>query len=116
MKLDELTIGEAKQLAAMFGAVQSAPASDDPNDVRIVILQRGWVMVGRYSRAGTQCHLRDAAVVRVWGTTRGLGEIASGGPTSTTKLDPVPPVEFHELTVVAAIRCNPEKWGVLSAR
>ena len=49
--------------------------------IKIVILQRGWVMVGNLERTGSDCVLKNAAVVRVWGTKRGLGEIAQAGPT-----------------------------------
>lgn len=80
-------------------------------DVRIVILQRGWVMVGRYSRKGSQCFLDAASVIRVWGTTRGLGELATSGPLPGTKLDPCNgQVEFHELTAVATLACKVEAW------
>jgi len=80
-----------------------------PPDIRIVILQRGWVMVGKFSKRGTQCFLDNGSVIRVWGTTKGLGEIAAG-PTAQTQLDPVPQVEFHELTVIATLKCDPVKW------
>lgn len=81
-------------------------------DVKIVILQRGWVMVGRFQRDGDNCMLRDAAVVRVWGTTKGLPEIANDGPTGKTVLDRCDgPVEFHILTVVAMIGCREHKWA-----
>ncbi len=80
-------------------------------DVRIVILQRGWVMVGEFSQDGSKCTLEDASVIRVWGTTKGLGELVEG-PTSSTKLDWAGHVEFHELTVVATIRANPAKWDL----
>ena len=80
-------------------------------DLKIVILQRGWVMVGRFERFENDCKLHNASVIRVWGTTGGLGEIASNGPTSSTKLDPCNGlVEFDYLTVVAMISCNEEKW------
>lgn len=79
-------------------------------DVRIAVLQRGWVMVGEYSKDGSRCFLRNASVIRYWGTTSGLGEIALGGPTDKTKLDWCGEVEFHELTAVALIRCAAEKW------
>ena len=82
----------------------------EKEDVRIVILQRGWVMVGNYSKDGEQCFLRNASVLRWWGTTRGLGEIAVGGPTAKTKLDPCGEVEFHVLTTIAIMRCDAEKW------
>jgi hypothetical protein len=85
-------------------------------DIRIVILQRGWVAVGRYSQRGDECRLDGASIVRVWGTTRGLPEIAAEGPTANTVLDPSPPLRFHPLTVIATIDCDAVKWGPLCAR
>jgi len=79
-------------------------------EIKIVILQRGWVMVGRFSRVGSDCKLHDASVIRIWGTTRGLGEIAQNGPTEKTILDKCGKVEFDYLTVVAAISCEVKKW------
>jgi hypothetical protein len=80
-------------------------------NVRIVILQRGWVMVGRFSQDGQNCKLENAHVVRVWGTTSGLGQIAIDGPTKSTVLDKSPTVRFHELTVIATIDCVEAKWS-----
>ena len=82
-------------------------------DIRIVILQRGWVAVGRYSQRGDECRLDGASIVRRWGTTKGLPEIASGGPTGATVLDRSPPLRFHALTVVATIDCDPARWEAL---
>ena len=78
--------------------------------VRIVILQRGWIVVGYFSQDGNYGILDCASVIRVWGTTKGLGEIAVNGPTIKTILDPCPKVRFHELTVVATIDCMEGKW------
>ena len=78
--------------------------------IKIVILQRGWVMVGRFSQINSQCRLDNAAVIRKWGSTKGLGEIADNGPTASTVLDKTPPVEFHEQTVIATIQCREERW------
>lgn len=83
----------------------------DKGDIKIVVLQRGWVMVGRFEKNGSECKLHKASVIRNWGTTKGLGEIAHGGPTSSTKIDPTNGVvEFDYLTVVATITCNESKW------
>lgn len=54
--------------------------------VRIVIGPRGWVWVGYYSREGEDVTLTSARCIRRWGTTQGLGELATG-PTSQTTLD-----------------------------
>lgn len=80
-------------------------------DIKIVILQRGWVMVGRFERKENDCKLHNASVIRSWGTTKGLGELALG-VTSSTKLDKCNGlVQFDYLTVVAMIDCKEEKWA-----
>ncbi len=89
----------------------SVAEKDIISDIKIVVLQRGWVVVGRFERKDTQCKLYNASVIRTWGTTNGLGEIAEGGPTSTTKLDKCKGVvEFDYLTVVLTIDCEAKKW------
>ncbi len=81
-------------------------------EIKIVVLQRGWVMVGRFEKIGSECKLHMASVIRNWGTTKGLGEIAAGGPTSSTKIDATNGlVEFDYLTVVATISCNKSAWA-----
>jgi hypothetical protein len=79
-------------------------------NIRIVILQRGHVAVGYFSKDGDQCKLEQAAFIRNWGTTKGLGEIAYGGPTSKTILDRCPVLNFHELTIITTVDCSEEKW------
>jgi hypothetical protein len=88
----------------------SVISSDSP--IKIVILQRGWVVVGRFSQEGHNCKLDNAAVIRKWGTTKGLPEIALDGPTKNTVLDKLlsMPIRFHELTVIAMIDCEASKW------
>jgi hypothetical protein len=80
------------------------------SDVRIVILQRGWVAVGRFSKSGSDCVLEKASVIRKWGTEKGLGELISG-PLSNTILDPCGTMDFHELAIVATLRCEVAKWA-----
>jgi hypothetical protein len=82
------------------------------NPTKIVILQRGWAMVGRLERNGSECKLTNASVIRRWGTSNGLGQLAAEGPLENTKLDPCNgAVEFDYLTVIATIECNEEKWA-----
>ena len=83
---------------------------DDSSPIKICILQRGWVMVGRFDRVGNDCTLTDASVIRVWGTTKGLGEIALNGPTSTTRLDPCGIARFDYLTTIAVLDCS-DAWN-----
>ena len=82
-------------------------------DRRIVVLQRGWVVVGEYAEDAkdkNEVVLTDGAVVRRWGTENGLGELASEGPKCETKLDPIPELRVHRLGVVFSLRCNEASW------
>lgn len=108
MNIDELTLGQIKKLKSIF-ASESARCSEDLG-MNIIVLQRGWVVVGLLKKEGTEYSLSDGAVIRSWGTSKGLGEIAEGGPTYNTKLDPIPDSKFHELTMVIRIKCDESKW------
>jgi hypothetical protein len=79
-------------------------------DIKIVVLQRGWIYIGRFERNGNDCKLHNAYCIRVWGTTKGLQELVNGA-TSSTKLDKCEGViEFDWLTVVHTITVNKSKW------
>ena len=108
MNLSDESIKEIKKVLGLDEQIKT----DDSAPIKIVVLQRGWVLVGRFYKYGSQCVLRDALVIRNWGTTKGLGEIAKHGPTNKTKLDPTNgEVNFHELTVVLSINCEKSEWN-----
>jgi len=82
-----------------------------PSKKQIVILQRGWVVVGDYSVVKDECVLTEAAVIRTWGTTKGLGELAESGPLTNTKIDRCPDMRFHPMTVIARMDVNDASWS-----
>ncbi len=88
INVDELTIGQARQLAALFNLSNSAaPAvAQIDHGLQIVVLDRGFVYIGRVVTDGEWCYIKNAWNIRRWGTTRGLGELVDG-PTSGTQLD-----------------------------
>ena len=87
--------------------------SEEPknSNIKIVILQRGWVFIGRWSQEGDVCTLENAYTIRTWGTTNGLGQLALEGKQNSTKLDKAGRVQFHPLTVVASLDCKDELWN-----
>lgn len=91
--------------------VTYVPESNLSGDVRIVIAQRGWVFVGRYTQDGESVTLGNARVIRKWGTAKGLGELCAG-PTSTTVLDPAGTVRLHALGIVATLDADPDGWDL----
>ena len=78
--------------------------------IKIVVLQRGWVVIGRYHSEGEDAVLTDASVIRSWGTDKGLGQLALEGKQTNTKLDKTGVVRFHKLTSVAIIDCEEKIW------
>lgn len=110
MKIDELTLGEIKQITQLLGSSNEPRVLDPKGALRIVILQRGWVVVGNVFLDGAEYRIENAKVIRIWGTTRGLGEIALNGPTNKTILDDAGIVNCHTLAVVAQIHCVEAKW------
>lgn len=79
-------------------------------DMKIVVLDRGFVVVGRVTHEGDYVVINDCKCVRRWGTTKGLGELASKGPLANTTLDPQPRTTVHELQVVQIIDCEADAW------
>jgi len=81
---------------------------------QIVVLQRGWVVVGDVSQEGEEIVVNNASVVRKWGTTKGLGELAERGPLNengrATVLDKSPQIRAHNLTVIMRVDCKEDAW------
>jgi len=82
-----------------------------PSEIKILVLQRGWVVVGRVTREGAQVIFTGGYVVRRWGTTAGIGQLAKEGPLDNTVLDPLERGSCHELAIVAEIDCEVSKWA-----
>lgn len=98
-----------KSLASALG-IDSAESTPRANgNLKIVVLDRGWVVVGRVWYSDGWTIVEGASVIRNWGTTRGLGEIAEGGPTETTILDKCPTVRAR--TVILEMDCEADKWS-----
>jgi len=70
---------------------------------KIVVCQRGFVYAGNVELHGDYIVITDAVNLRVWGTTKGLGELALAGATPETKADACGAVRVHELAVVSMI-------------
>lgn len=57
----------------------------------ILVIESGFVLHGmcRYIPETDEVEVTDGAVIRSWGTSRGLGQLAMQGPQKDTKLDPI---------------------------
>ena len=86
-------------------------ASED-KELRIVIVQAGWVFIGQYEfdRVLNCVRLTDASCIRVWGTTAGLGQLALKGKQKETVLDYAGVVDVPLGSVVATLVCDKSVW------
>lgn len=77
----------------------------------ITVLDRGWVFVGRLdNKVEGGIRLSNAACIRRWGTTKGVGELALHGPQSSTVLDEAGTVTVPASSVVCLIDTSEELW------
>ena len=90
---------------------KSEIAGYQPSPIQIVVLHRGWIVVGNVSEKEGKTYIQNASVIRVWGTTKGLGELAEKGKTEKTILDKCPDVSTKTDNVVLVMNCNQENWS-----
>jgi hypothetical protein len=101
--LDEVSINGVKYY-------RNNNSNNITSPIKIVVLQRGWVVIGRFERDGNDCKLYNAHIIRSWGTEKGIGELANG-KTSKTILDKCyGVVEFDYLTTILLINCEEKAW------
>jgi len=77
---------------------------------QIVVLQRGWIVIGDVEKTDYEIKIINAAVIRNWGTSKGLGELAENGTNSNTKLDLCPDLSVHPLSIVLFMNVNESNW------
>jgi len=85
--------------------VQNATAGD----IKIAVLDRGFVYIGRVLYEGEFMILKSAQNIRYWGTKKGLGELVDG-PLPETKLDQVGTVRVPLRALISLIDVNQSKW------
>lgn len=86
------------------------PNTDGP--IKIVALDRGFVYVGHIADDAPDGFLKitNASNIRIWGTTKGLGELVAG-PTSSTKLDKAGTVTAPVRALLFLIDVEQAKWA-----
>ena len=78
--------------------------------IKLVVLDRAYVYVGHVKIEGEFVRITGAKNIRVWGTTKGLGELVNG-PTNNTKLDAVGVVLAPFRAVISIIDVEQSKWS-----
>jgi len=78
-------------------------------DIKIVVLDRGFVYVGHVEVSADWVTITRAQNIRVWGTSKGLGELRNG-PLSSTKLDNVGTVKSPFRALISLIDVEQKAW------
>ena len=83
-----------------------------PSEVQIVVIEGRWNIVGRVARDDEgSLTITDGKVLTYWGTTMGLGELASG-PTAKTRAHPVPTCRVPASKVLLTLDADAQGWGL----
>jgi len=89
--------------------VRADTTKDTKGEIKIAVLDRGFVYVGRVAYEGDFLLLTSAKNIRKWGTSKGLGELVNG-PLSGTVLDPVGTVRVPLRALIHLIDVSQSKW------
>lgn len=89
--------------------VRADAVPDTKGDVKIAVLDRGFVYVGHVTYDGDFLVLSKAKNIRYWGTTKGLGELVNG-PLKDTKTDVVGTVRIPMRALISLIDVAASKW------
>ena len=73
---------------------------------RIVVLHRGWVLMGKVIIDGDYAEITNCVNVRKWGTEKGLGQLAKTGKTNKTVFDEQPDTVVPIIAIVQMIECE----------
>ena len=79
---------------------------------QIVVIDNGFVHVGDCSMQDGLLCIDNCKNIRVWGTSKGLGELVSG-PLSGTKLDSVGTVKAPLRALISLIDVEQKAWKLL---
>ena len=91
--------------------VRKDSIQDNDGEIKIVVLDRGFVYVGQVLQEDDFYVIKNAKNIRQWGTTKGLGELVSG-PLANTKLDNVGTVRAPSRALISLIDVEQAKWNL----
>lgn len=111
MNTDDLTIGEAKQLAAMFGgAPAKAPAKVERKRV-VLVIDRGWIFAGDQSvTSDGYIRLENAVHVFRWESV-GFAKMLTEWKSDKVDTRACEPVELPQDAVIFRVPVA-DGWGI----
>lgn len=109
MDINEMTIGQAKELASMFGNGGGEHGQSRGHQGRaIVVVDRGWIFAGDVSDANGRVRIDNAVWVFRWESVGFSGIVADPSKADLRKMDA--PVDLPAGAEVFRVPV-PESWG-----
>lgn len=112
----EISMDVLKAMVDLFLGSMSVPhtrVSSTPTNLgwRIVVLDRGYIYVGNcsFEAEGRLLLMTSVSNIRLWGTTKGLGELVHG-PTSTTILDTCGNLVIPVGSIISIMEIKEDSW------
>lgn len=108
--IEDMKIGDVMRLVQCLGGGATAARAVD-HGMAVVVLDRGFVYVGRTTTDGEFCTIAEARNVRRWGTTKGLGQLVLDGPQANTQIDKVGTTKAPMRAVISIHPTREELWS-----
>ena len=83
--------------------------ADDQGEIKIVVIERGFVYVGRVQFGEDEITIHSARSLIRWGSSQHLGELVNG-PLPETKLGAPCTVQVRESQVIHKIEVSQDGW------
>lgn len=81
------------------------------SNIKIVVVDRGWIFIGNVFKGSCSTLIKNAYVIRRWGTSEGLGELCLKGKLENTILEKCLDVEIPLKSIIAYFDCDQDKWN-----
>lgn len=85
--------------------------TNEAHGLCLIVADRGFVWVGEASTDADWVNIKGGRVVRRWGTSEGLNELAVKGPLANTCLDAPADLKVSRKALIAIIPCEVDKWA-----
>lgn len=87
----------------------------EKHGIQIAILDRGFVYIGEATTDADWLYLAKSQNLRIWGTSRGLGELIDG-PTTKTILDYSGKLKVRRGSLITLMDVNQGIWSPILDR
>jgi hypothetical protein len=90
--------------------IKKSESEYQPSPIQILVLNRGWNVIGNVREKDGKTYITNASIIRRWGTTQGLGELAIKGKLPETILDKCLDISLDTANVIFCMNCDQSKW------